>query len=403
MLEDLSDADFTVLNPTVRVLSPNGGEDLIGGDNRSVSWTSSDAGDFVRLDYRIDGGSWTSINGYTPNDGSHPWTVPNGEPGSQGEVRVVSIDYPHVSDLGDAPFDFGRRTIEVTLPAGGEVYDPGQWVTVSWNSENAGRDVTVQESCDRGLSWRTIAEQIDNDGSHRFRVAPPRREPCKIRVESWLYDHLADLSEGYYEIANSPPSGVNDAAQTDEDQEVVILVLDNDFDLDGDTIQLESFTQPTNGSVELTSHGDLEYLPSQDFYGADHFNYAIGDGHGGIGEATVTVVVNPVNDPPVAIDDHAIARPDTTVTVPVLFNDYDVDGDTLTIIAMTSASHGFATYANGMVTYIPEDGYTGDDLVEYSIMDGNGGIDSAFVFFSQDSGIFSDGFESGDTSAWSAP
>src|SRR5207245_3727284 len=56
--------------------------------------------------------------------------------------------------------------------------------------------------------------------------------------------------------------------------------------------------------------------------------------------ATVTVVINPVNDAPVAHDDTATTDEDTAVNVPVVANDTDVDGDALSVVAVTQGAHG---------------------------------------------------------------
>ncbi len=65
------------------------------------------------------------------------------------------------------------------------------------------------------------------------------------------------------------------------------------------------------------------------YNGADSFTYTVGDGNGGSATATVTVTVTGVNDGPVAVDDAATTAEDTAVSVTVLTNDTDLDGDTL--------------------------------------------------------------------------
>ncbi|WP_431830899.1 Ig-like domain-containing protein [Salidesulfovibrio onnuriiensis] len=55
--------------------------------------------------------------------------------------------------------------------------------------------------------------------------------------------------------------------------------------------------------------------------------YTVSDGHGGESTATVAVGVTPVNDGPVAVDDTATTAEDTPVTIDVLSNDTDVEGD----------------------------------------------------------------------------
>lgn len=92
-------------------------------------------------------------------------------------------------------------------------------------------------------------------------------------------------------------------------------------------------------------------------------------------------VVGPLNQPPVANDDSATVIRGGSVTVDVLSNDNDPDGDSLTITSHTNGSHGtVSNNGNGTLTYT-HDGTTGhsSDSFTYTISDGNGGSDTATV------------------------
>ena len=85
----------------------------------------------------------------------------------------------------------------------------------------------------------------------------------------------------------------------------------------------------TNGSVQLVS-GQLVFTPAANYHGPaivhvhDHRRH-------GLGAATVSGTVTPVNDAPVASNDSFTVAEDDLVTVNVLSNDSDVDGNPLTI------------------------------------------------------------------------
>ena len=59
--------------------------------------------------------------------------------------------------------------------------------------------------------------------------------------------------------------------------------------------------------------------------------------------ATVSVTVNAVNDAPEATDDEVTFAEDTLVTLDVLANDFDVEGDPLSVTAITQPTNGSAT------------------------------------------------------------
>jgi len=95
-------------------------------------------------------------------------------------------------------------------------------------------------------------------------------------------------------------------------------------------------------------------------------------------EALIISVTN-VNDPPVAVDDSDTTPEDTPVTIDVLNNDYDIDGDTLTVDSVTQGANGSVINNGSNVTYTPDPGFNGTDSFTYTISDGNGGTDTATV------------------------
>lgn len=177
---------------------------------------------------------------------------------------------------------------------------------------------------------------------------------------------------------NDAPVAVGDTATTDEDTAVTISVLGNDTDIDGDTLTVLG-AAALNGSVVINPDGTLTYTPNADYNGTDTITYTISDGNGGTDTATVDVTVNPVNDPPVANDDAASTDEDTAVTIDVLGNDTDVEGDSLTVTSATAANGSVVINPDGTLNYTPDANFNGGDTITYTISDGNGGTASATV------------------------
>ena len=92
---------------------------------------------------------------------------------------------------------------------------------------------------------------------------------------------------------------------------------------------------------------------------------------------TITVVAD--NHPPVAVSDTASVHQGEAVTIPVLANDSDPDGDAFSITANTSSSHGTVTRSGNNVVYTAASNYTGPDTFTYTISDGRGGSAKATV------------------------
>jgi predicted extracellular nuclease len=89
---------------------------------------------------------------------------------------------------------------------------------------------------------------------------------------------------------NDAPVAVGDAATTRKNDMVLIDVLANDSDVDGDGLTIVSWTRGATGNVKL-ANGLLQYSPKEGFRGTDSFSYTISDGNGGTATATVTVTV----------------------------------------------------------------------------------------------------------------
>ena len=152
-------------------------------------------------------------------------------------------------------------------------------------------------------------------------------------------------------------------------------VLNNDSDVDSDSMSVVLVTGPAHGTVTLDADGSFEYTPNANFYGTDTFTYTVNDGFGPSAEATATITVTPVNDTPEVVDDSYPVLPDGVLNLNaasgVLANDSDVDGDSLDVTLVTGPSHGTLLIdAEGAFQYTPDAGYEGSDSFTYQVNDG---------------------------------
>ncbi|TON48861.1 cadherin-like domain-containing protein, partial [Vibrio parahaemolyticus] len=122
-----------------------------------------------------------------------------------------------------------------------------------------------------------------------------------------------------------------DSTNVVEDTPTIINVLGNDtFEGKDQVVSLDAENGPKNGTVIVNNDGTVTYTPNDNYVGEDTFTYVVTSG--GVSESTaVEVNVTPVNDAPMAKDDIATTQEDTAVTIDVLPNDSDLDGDKLSI------------------------------------------------------------------------
>ncbi len=178
---------------------------------------------------------------------------------------------------------------------------------------------------------------------------------------------------------NRRPVALNDTATTPEDTAVMIGVRGNDSDPDGDSLSIESFSQPNHGTVRRDG-GRLEFTPDPDWHGSTTFTYVVCDPAGACDQATVTVTVDPRNDAPHANDDAIVVKDGKPVVVDVVENDDEVDGQPVTVDIVDQPEHGTVTVdEDGNVTYTPEEGYDGEDEFSYEICDPDGDCSEATV------------------------
>ena len=155
---------------------------------------------------------------------------------------------------------------------------------------------------------------------------------------------------------NDAPVGVDDTTSTDEDTDIVIDVLGNDTDADGDPLTVDSVTNPAFGPI-INNGSDVTYTPDADFNGEDSFEYTVSDSYGDMDTATVMVTVQAVSDAPVATDDEVTTDENTEIVIDVLANDSDADGDTLTVDSVTDPASGSVVNNGSDVSYTPNSGY----------------------------------------------
>jgi VCBS repeat-containing protein len=183
------------------------------------------------------------------------------------------------------------------------------------------------------------------------------------------------------ECLDDAPVAVNDSDSVEEDSGATAIdVLANDTDVDAGPDTIESVTQPANGTVVITGTGTgLTYEPDADYCDEaedDTFTYTLNGGS----EATVSVEVECVIDPPTAVNDSASVQEDSSASaIDVLANDTNPDAGTKTIESVTQPTNGTVVITGGGtgLTYEPDADYcneppgTTPDTFTYEITGGS--------------------------------
>ncbi|PKW27437.1 Ig-like domain-containing protein [Phycicoccus duodecadis] len=175
---------------------------------------------------------------------------------------------------------------------------------------------------------------------------------------------------------NDAPVANADALTVLEDAAASTLdLVSNDVDVDGDPLTVTVVSGAVHGTLGEASPGVWAYTPDPDWNGTESLSYDISDGNGGTASGTVAVTVAPVNDAPVANADALTVLEDAAAsTLDLVSNDVDVEGDLLTVTAVSGAVHGtLGETSPGVWAYTPDPDFAGAETLSYDISDGNGG------------------------------
>ncbi|MBN2456201.1 MAG: hypothetical protein JXB29_06675 [Sedimentisphaerales bacterium] len=195
---DTSNRYFTIAQPYITVLCPDGGEIWYTGDTNNITWTSGGADKYLAIGISRDNGSkWETITSSTLNDGLYSWKV-TGPPSKQCLVRVIDST---VYDDSDYNFAIFERSITVKSPNGGELWYVGRSENISWSSSSITGNVKIEISDDNGSNWYTITASTTNDGSYYWTVSDEYISgDCLIRVTSIDFPAVSDTSNNVFAL-----------------------------------------------------------------------------------------------------------------------------------------------------------------------------------------------------------
>ncbi len=168
---------------------------------------------------------------------------------------------------------------------------------------------------------------------------------------------------------NDAPLAVDDFAVAVEEEPVLVDVLANDTDVEGEALSLIGVVvEPAHGTYALLE-GQIEWTPGPDRTDPTTLDYIVSDTSGGMGTATVHLSVTPVDDAPVPQPDTFVAQEGQPFEGSVLDNDVDVDSIP-TVALLTGTNLGTVVLApDGTFEWIRGDDFNGVDSFEYAISD----------------------------------
>ncbi|HBO5516166.1 TPA: tandem-95 repeat protein [Pseudomonas aeruginosa] len=170
---------------------------------------------------------------------------------------------------------------------------------------------------------------------------------------------------------NDAPVAADKTLTLDEDSSGSVVLTATDVDSPSPTIfQVVSAPNPAYGTATL-SGATLVFIPAANWFGTTTLTYRAQDSAGAwSAPATVTVVVRPVNDPPVVVNRSLTTLEDTSASLTLSAS--DIDSSAFTFEVVGQPANGSVAIAGSILTFTPEPNWSGTTSVTYRAKDNAG-------------------------------
>ncbi|MCP4218273.1 MAG: hypothetical protein GY765_26795, partial [bacterium] len=184
--------------------------DAVTESTVSLSWSA--------IPYQSDGGGYrvscstTSGSGYiqavvTAGKSINSHVITGLTPGTiyYFIVETLTDAHPNNADIvtslpsAETPGTTEDFTITVTSPNGGEVWEAGDLMPITWTGTGGISDVAIEYSTDNGVGWSSITPSTANDGTYNWTVPNMPSATCLIRISDGV-SGAVDSSDALFTI-----------------------------------------------------------------------------------------------------------------------------------------------------------------------------------------------------------
>jgi gliding motility-associated-like protein len=276
----------------------------------------------------------------------------NDAPVVDNETHVINEDGAASGDLTDVgDFDVDGNLVVNTTPLSGPangtiIINANGTYTYTPNANFNGNDQVIVQLCDDGTPLPAIC------------------------VNDTIFITINPVNDG--PVVDNETHVINEDGSASGD-----LTDVGDFDPDGTSLICAPTPGfgPFHGTIIINSNGTYTYTPNANYFGNDTVVVEVCDQGlplpGLCTYDTIFIVINPVNDAPIATVDFNSTFEGISTSVPVTNNDTDIDGliDNTSGTIVQNGANGTATISNGTINYTPNPGFVGQDSVIYQICD----------------------------------
>ena len=302
------------------------------------------------------------------------YTVSDGTKSATADVEVIPVPTPRTDQPPVAAPD------SVTVRANDYVTIP----VLANDSHAAGTTLSLAPSLAEPLDVPSSGTLFVSGNDLRFQAGPATKATT-VHATYVAVDNLGRSSAAQVTInilpvtltRNDPPQPLSVTARALAGTTVRIPIPLDGIDPNGDSVTLiGQATAPTKGRIVTVGQTWLDYLAYPTSFGTDTFTYQVADHLGATAVGQIMVGIAPANaqnQPPVAVNDTLIMRPERLVFVDVLANDSDPDGDPLTLVpgGLTVPAGITATISDGGILVTASQS-TSQKVIQYTVSDSHG-------------------------------
>lgn len=188
-------AVFSIVQPSVAITSPNGGEDWFIGNEENITWSANYIEGTATLYYNKSGGEDIKIDDIEDvTSETYAWTIPN-DASFEVKVKIVCGDY---NDQSNSNFTIEAPYITLTAPDGGEEWVSGASENITWISAGITGNVTLAYSTNNGSSYTDIATVAYDSSPYSWTVPAAISSTCLVKVYQGAVN---DISAGTFTIS----------------------------------------------------------------------------------------------------------------------------------------------------------------------------------------------------------
>lgn len=307
------------------------------------------------------------------------YTISNGKQSAEAEVLVVPTTEADISEPPQPEPD--RLRVRAGDVGGVAVLENDRSVNGLPMRVQPDLQHSIPESAGTAFVTGNEVRFRANDKPGTYRLSYNVEDDAGNLASSSVTIEVVDSAEG----TNSAPQPEDIEAYAVAGQQTRIPVPLTGIDPDGDSVTLVGVQSATTKGVVDTGSAWLEYTPAEDASGTDSFSYIVEDRFGKQTSARVRVGVAPpstLNQIPSTTPDTVRVRPDRTVTVDVLANDSDPDGDALAVepnsLQVADGQRDRVSVRDNFISVTtPHD--EGAIVSSYDVSDGRGGKNSSLL------------------------